>query len=34
MPELEMELGYPFALTLMIGSAVGLFIYFRRREWI
>jgi magnesium transporter len=34
MPELEMELGYPLALTLMIGSAVGLFIYFRRREWI
>jgi len=34
MPELEMELGYPFALTLMIGSAGALFIYFRRREWI
>ena len=34
MPELEMELGYPIALTLMIGSAVALFTYFRRREWI
>ena len=34
MPELESDLGYPFALTLMIGSAVALFVYFRRREWI
>ncbi len=34
MPELHSNLGYPFALALMIGSAAALFIYFRRREWI
>ena len=34
MPELEWEYGYPFALALMLGSVVGTFIFFRRREWI
>ena len=34
MPELAWEYGYPFALSLMLGSVVGTFIFFRRREWI
>jgi magnesium transporter len=34
MPELEWAYGYPFALALMLGSVVGTFIFFRRREWI
>lgn len=34
MPELEWEYGYLMALSLMIGSATGIFVYFRRRNWI
>ena len=34
MPELEWQLGYPFALGLMLVIGVGLFIYFRRRDWL
>jgi magnesium transporter len=34
MPELEWQLGYPFALALMLGVAVGLLWYFRRRGWV
>lgn len=34
MPELGWGLGYPFALGLMIVSAVTPLIYFRRRGWI
>ncbi|MBC3933012.1 MULTISPECIES: magnesium/cobalt transporter CorA [Undibacterium] len=33
-PELEWELGYPFALMLMIASAITPFWYFRRRGWL
>ncbi len=33
MPELEQPWGYPFALGLMMAIAVGLSIYFKRRQW-
>ena len=33
MPELGWRLGYPFALLLMAGIAVGLYILFKRRGW-
>ncbi|HEY8607297.1 MAG TPA: magnesium/cobalt transporter CorA [Noviherbaspirillum sp.] len=34
LPELNWNLGYPFALLLMVGSAVTPFWYFRRRGWL
>ena len=34
MPELSWQIGYPMALGLMIGSAVGLYVYFKRRGWL
>ncbi|TSE36862.1 Magnesium transport protein CorA [Tepidimonas fonticaldi] len=34
MPELEWRLGYPFALALMVASALGPMWYFRRRGWL
>jgi magnesium transporter len=34
MPELNWEWGYPFALGLMVLSAIGFFAYFRRRGWL
>jgi magnesium transporter len=34
MPELDWSLGYPFALTLMLGMGVGLYVAFRRRGWL
>ena len=34
MPELDWALGYPYALALMIGSAVIPMIYFRKRGWL
>lgn len=33
MPELGWYLGYPFALTLMGATAIGLLIYFWRKGW-
>ncbi|ESX90737.1 magnesium/cobalt transporter CorA [Mesorhizobium sp. LSHC412B00] len=33
-PELKWELGYPFAIALMILSAILPFWYFRRRGWL
>jgi len=33
-PELEWSLGYPFALVLMVISAIAPFWYFRRRGWL
>jgi len=33
-PELDWELGYPFALLLMVASAITPFWYFRRRGWL
>jgi len=34
MPELSQEWGYPFALGLMVVSAVAPFLFFRRKGWI
>lgn len=34
MPELRWQFGYPFAILLMIGSAVMPFAYFRKRGWL
>lgn len=34
MPELHWQLGYPFALLLMVGSAVVTFLVFRWRGWL
>jgi magnesium transporter len=34
MPELSWLLGYPFALTLIVASAVLPLWYFKRRGWI
>ena len=33
-PELTWDYGYPFALFLMIASALGFYAYFRRRGWL
>ncbi len=33
-PELDWSLGYPFALLLMITSAIAPFWYFRKRGWL
>jgi len=34
MPELNWHLGYPMALLIMLMSAVGPYLYFRRRGWL
>jgi magnesium transporter len=34
MPELDWALGYPYALAVMVGSAVIPMIYFRKRGWL
>ena len=34
LPELGWELGYPFALLLMVASAIAPFWYFRKRGWL
>ena len=34
MPELGWYFGYPFSIALMVGTAAGLLIYFRRSKWI
>ena len=34
MPELHWALGYPYALSLMVALSVGLFVLFKRRDWI
>lgn len=34
LPELEWRLGYPFAIALMITSAIAPFLYFRHRGWL
>ena len=34
MPELDWPLGYPFAVTLMLGMGVGLYAAFKKRGWI
>jgi len=34
LPELQWDFGYPFAIALMLGSAIAPFWYFRRRGWL
>ncbi len=34
MPELKWDFGYPLAIILMILSALGPFLYFKRRGWL
>ena len=34
MPELEWQYGYPFALALISAMAIGLYLAFKRRDWI
>ena len=34
MPELAWEWGYPMAIALMVISALGFYVYFRRRGWL
>ena len=34
MPELDWAAGYPFALGVMLASAIGPMLYFRRRGWL
>lgn len=34
MPELDWSLGYPYALALMVASALGPMWYFRKRGWL
>ena len=34
MPELDWTYGYPFAIGLMLGSAVLPYLYFKRRGWL
>ena len=33
-PELQWRFGYPFALLLMVGTSVALYLVFKRRDWI
>jgi len=34
MPELLWEWGYPFALALMVGMGIGLYVIFKKRNWL
>lgn len=34
MPELKWVLGYPFAILLMISSAVLPYVFFKRKGWL
>ena len=34
MPELHWTLGYPFALLLMLGMGVGLYVVFKKKRWL
>ncbi len=34
MPELHWALGYPFAILLMLAMGVGLYVVFKRKDWI
>ena len=33
MPELEWFYGYPFAWALMLGTAMAMYFFFRRKGW-
>jgi magnesium transporter len=34
MPELQWRFGYPYAVLLMIAVGVGLYVMFKRRDWL
>ena len=34
MPELDWRYGYPFSLALMVITAVGPYLYFKKRGWL
>ena len=34
MPEVEWKYGYPYAIALMVASALGPMLYFRKRGWL
>jgi magnesium transporter len=34
MPELGWELGYPFALALIVTVCLSLYVFFRRKGWL
>ncbi|WP_025819664.1 magnesium/cobalt transporter CorA [Shewanella marina] len=34
MPELDWHYGYPMAIVMMIGSAVGTYLFFKRKGWL
>ena len=34
MPDLHWFVGYPWALVLMVASAAGPYLYFKRRGWL
>jgi magnesium transporter len=34
MPELELHYGYPLSLGLMLVTAIGPYLYFKKRGWI
>ncbi len=34
MPELHWELGYPYALLLMVLAALAPYLYFKRKGWL
>ncbi|TRO46392.1 magnesium and cobalt transport protein CorA, partial [Candidatus Bathyarchaeota archaeon] len=33
-PELQWEMGYPFALLIMLAVGITMLIYFKRRNWL
>ena len=34
MPELEWPFGYPFAISLMLAVAIGMIVFFKRKNWL
>ncbi|BDM64703.1 magnesium transport protein CorA [Shewanella sp. NFH-SH190041] len=34
MPELQWEYGYPLAILMMLASAVGTYLFFKRKRWL
>ena len=34
MPELDWTFGYPFALGLMVAVSAGLYLVFKRNDWL
>jgi len=34
MPELHLKFGYPAVLVIMLGVAVGMILFFKRKNWL